>query len=78
MWETGCDLPDAPAYVVLCLDAGDVDKWYAHLETGFAAGNVKNAVSAARPYLLFCGSVPDDREIANIFKVIGKYLSICS
>ena len=32
------DLPDAPCYIVLCLDAEDVDKWYAHLETGFAAG----------------------------------------
>ena len=34
------DLPDAPCYVVLCLDAEDVDKWYVHLETGFAAGNM--------------------------------------
>ena len=34
------DLPDAPCYIVLCLDNEDVDKWYARLETGFAAGNV--------------------------------------
>ena len=33
------DLPDAPCYVVLYL-AEDVDKWYARLETGFAAGNM--------------------------------------
>ena len=31
------DLPDAPCYVVLYL-AEDVDKWYARLKTGFAAG----------------------------------------
>ena len=32
------DMPDAPCYVVLCPDAEDVDRWYARLETGFAAG----------------------------------------
>jgi hypothetical protein len=32
------DLPDAPYYVVLCLDAENVNRWYARLETGFAAG----------------------------------------
>ena len=25
---------------MLCLDAEDVDKWYARLETGFAGGNM--------------------------------------
>ena len=34
------DLPDAPCYVVLCLDAEDVDRWYARLETGFVGGNM--------------------------------------
>ena len=34
------NLPDAPGYVVLCLDAEDVDRWYARLETGFAGGNM--------------------------------------
>ncbi len=33
-------LPDAPCYIVLCLDEDDVDKWYARLETGFVAGNI--------------------------------------
>ena len=34
------DLPDAPCCIVLCLDAEDVDKWYARLETGFVGGNM--------------------------------------
>jgi len=34
------ELPDAPCYVVLCLDEEDRDKWYAHLETGFVGGNM--------------------------------------
>ena len=32
------NLPDVPCYVVLCMDEEDMAKWYAHLETGFAAG----------------------------------------
>ena len=31
------DLPDTTCYFVLCL-AEDIDKWFAHLERGFAAG----------------------------------------
>jgi hypothetical protein len=34
------ELPDAPCYVILCLDVEDVEKWYAHLETGFVGGNM--------------------------------------
>ncbi|MCG7850724.1 MAG: hypothetical protein MIO93_16315, partial [ANME-2 cluster archaeon] len=32
------ELPDAPCYVVLCLDAEEVDRWYAHLEKGVVGG----------------------------------------
>ena len=39
-WVKVGDLSDAPGYVVLCLDAEDMAKWYAHLDTGFAAGNM--------------------------------------
>jgi len=34
------ELPDAPLYIILSLDADDVDKWYARLEAGFVAGNL--------------------------------------
>jgi len=34
------ELPDAPLYIVLSLDADDMDKWYARLEAGFVAGNM--------------------------------------
>jgi len=34
------ELPDAPLYIVLSLDADDMDKWYALLEAGVVAGNI--------------------------------------
>ncbi|MBU3966327.1 MAG: hypothetical protein KKG76_02970 [Euryarchaeota archaeon] len=34
------ELPDAPLYIVLSLDADDIDKWYARLEAGFVARNM--------------------------------------
>ncbi|MBU4221608.1 MAG: nitroreductase family protein [Euryarchaeota archaeon] len=34
------ELPDAPLYIILSLDADDIDKWYARLEAGFVAGNI--------------------------------------
>ncbi len=34
------ELPNAPLYIVLSLDADDIDKWYARLEAGFMAGNM--------------------------------------
>ncbi len=33
-------LPQAPCYVIICLDSSYVGQEYAHLETGFAAGNM--------------------------------------
>jgi len=35
------ELPDAPLYIVLSLDADDMDKWYARLEGGSVAGKYK-------------------------------------
>jgi len=34
------ELPDAPCYIILSLDADDIDKWYARLEAVFVAGNI--------------------------------------
>jgi hypothetical protein len=34
------DLPDAPCYIILSLDADDIDKCYTRLEAGFAGGNM--------------------------------------
>lgn len=34
------ELPDAPCYIILSLNADDMDKWYARLEAGFVAGNI--------------------------------------
>jgi len=39
-------LPEAPCYVVLCLDSSYVGQQYAQLETGFAAGNMLIQASA--------------------------------
>ena len=33
-------LPQAPCYIILCLDSSYVGQEYAHLETGFVAGNM--------------------------------------
>ncbi|MHC4640758.1 MAG: nitroreductase family protein [Planctomycetota bacterium] len=33
-------LPQAPCYVIICLDSSDVGEEYAHLETGFVAGSI--------------------------------------
>lgn len=34
------DLPQAPCYIILCLNSSDVTDEYARLETGFVAGNI--------------------------------------
>ncbi len=34
------ELPDAPCYIILFLDAEDIDKWYARIEAGFVGGNM--------------------------------------
>jgi len=39
-------LPQAPCYVILCLDSSYVGQRYAHLETGFVAGNMLIQASA--------------------------------
>ena len=41
-------LPSAPAYVILCIDADDLEDWgaWAKIETGFAAGNMLLQASA--------------------------------
>ena len=38
--STVSGLPQAPCYVILCLDSSYVGQEYAHLETGFVAGNM--------------------------------------
>ena len=57
------DLPDAPCYVVLCLDAEDVDKWYARLETGFAAGNMLLQGLALGAGCLFMTELSEDVQV---------------
>jgi len=39
-------LPEAPCYVILCLDSSYVGQEFAHLETGFVAGNMLIQASA--------------------------------
>jgi len=38
--STISDLPEAPCYVILCLDSSYVGQEYAHLEVGFVAGSM--------------------------------------
>ena len=64
------DLPDAPCYVVLCLDAEDVDRWYARLETGFAAGNVLLQGSALGMGCCFTTELSGDVQV-GIREVTG-------
>jgi hypothetical protein len=65
------DLPDAPGYVVLCLDAEDVDKWYVRLETGFVGGNMLLQGSALGAGCWFTAELSGDvqvsvREVAGV------------
>jgi hypothetical protein len=64
------DLPDAPCYVVLSLDAEDMDKWYARLETGFAAGNMLLQGLALGVGCLFTTGLSGDVQV-EIREVIG-------
>jgi len=40
LWSAVGGLPEAPCYVILCLDSSYVGQEYAQLETGFVAGNM--------------------------------------
>ncbi len=64
------DLPDALFYVVLCPDAEDVDKWYARLETGFAAGNMLLQGSALGAGCWFTTELSGDVQM-EMREVIG-------
>jgi hypothetical protein len=57
------DLPDALFYVVLCPDAEDVDKWYARLKTGFAAGNMLLQGSTLGMGCLFTTELSGDAQV---------------
>ena len=64
------DLPDAPCYIVLCLDAEDVDRWYARLETGFVGGNMLLQGSALGVGCWFTTELSGDVQV-GIREVIG-------
>jgi nitroreductase len=64
------ELPDAPCYIVLSLDADDIDKWYARLEAGFAGGNMLLHGSAIGVGCWFTTGLRDD-EIRGIRKATG-------
>ncbi|MBW6519362.1 MAG: nitroreductase family protein [ANME-2 cluster archaeon] len=57
------ELPDAPCYVVLCLDAEDRSKWYAHLETGFVGGNMLLQGSAMGVGSWFTTELSEDAQL---------------
>ena len=56
------ELPDAPLYIVLSLDADDMDKWYARLEAGFVAGNMLLQGSAIGVGGWFTTGLGDDKQ----------------
>ncbi len=56
------ELPDAPCYIILSLDADDVDKWYARLEAGFVAGNILLQGSAIGVGCWFTTGLRDDER----------------
>ncbi len=64
------DLPDAPCYIILCLDADDIDKWYARLEAGFVAGNLLMQGSAIGVGCWFTTEVSDE-EIKSTLWFVG-------
>jgi hypothetical protein len=55
-------LPDAPCYIILSLDADDMDKWYARLEDGFVAGNILLQGSAIGVGCWFTTGLRDDKQ----------------
>ena len=64
------ELPDAPCYIVLSLDADDMDKWYARLEAGFVAGNMLLQGSAIGAGCWFTTGLNDSEQV-RIGKAIG-------
>jgi len=66
VWE----LPDAPLYIVLSLDADDIDKWYARLEAGFVAGNILLQGSAVKPFIILRHDM--DRKLEKAFEIQKK------
>ena len=49
-------------YIVLSIDADDMDKWYARLEAGFVAGNILVQGSAIGVGCWFTTGVSDDER----------------
>jgi len=56
------ELPDAPCFTILSLDAEDMDKWYARLEAGFVAGNILLQGSAIGAGRWFTTGLGDDEQ----------------
>jgi hypothetical protein len=55
-------LLDAPCYIILCLDADDIDKCYTRLEAGFVAGNILMQGSAMGVGCWFTTGLRDDER----------------
>jgi len=64
------ELPDAPCYIILTLDADDREKWYARLEAGFVAGNMLLQGSAIDVGCWFTTGLNDSEQV-RIGKAIG-------
>ncbi|MCG2737581.1 MAG: nitroreductase family protein [Candidatus Methanoperedenaceae archaeon] len=64
------ELPDAPCYIILSLDADDMDKWYARLEAGFVTGNMLLQGSAIGVGRWFTTGLGDD-ERKNMLDFTG-------
>ncbi len=65
----GKEIPDAPCYIILCLDKEDMDKWYAQLETGFVGGNMLLQGSAIGVGCWFTTKL-DNNEWKKVMNVI--------
>lgn len=68
--QSTINLPDAPCYIILCLDEDDIGKWYARLETGFVAGNMLLQGSAIDMGCWYTAEI-SDLEKADIKVVTG-------
>ncbi len=67
------ELPDAPCYIlyiVLSLDADDMDKWYARLEAEFVAGIMLLQGSAMGVWCWFTTGLNDNEQVRT-GKAIG-------
>ena len=68
--ESITGLPDAPCYIILCLDEEDMEKWYARLETGFVGGNMLLQASALDMGCYFNTQLTNTQQ-NNVQKITG-------